>query len=404
MPAVARTEKTSLRIGALGLGQAGGNLAAEMHRRGYPALAINTAQADLRSLTTGGGLPEDACLYVGLDGTDGAGKDPDYGRACLEHHADQIVEAVTTRFAGVDLVMIFAGLGGGTGSNAATLWHILQGSGLPLGALVTLPSPSESGLIKVNAVRAAEALLDAPLNVRMLVDNKRVSALHPNLDVLSFYREANASIVDPLDEFNRLNMRTELHSVRSFDGEDFRKALLGGGVLVPSVSTLAAKPIQLKDLEDNIVASVDGGHVFSQGMNVQKVSLLAVVLVAPEELLKETKASVFDELEERLKQKTGGAAISLGLYTAKAKEPLLLVLSSSTALPTSVDQLLAQARKEGQTISQKIHEELPRLDVSSLTAMNLSRAPQPAAVSRPPPPRPAQEQFCLLYTSDAADE
>src|SRR3712207_7681498 len=47
----------SLDIAVIGLGQAGGNLATEFHRRGYRALALNTAQSDLSSLDPGGVYP-----------------------------------------------------------------------------------------------------------------------------------------------------------------------------------------------------------------------------------------------------------------------------------------------------------------------------------------------------------
>ena len=80
----------ALDIVAVGLGQAGGNLAAEFFRRGYRALALNTAHTDLASLAPGGphtALPNEQRMYVGIDGYDGAGADLNYGRDCLAEHA-----------------------------------------------------------------------------------------------------------------------------------------------------------------------------------------------------------------------------------------------------------------------------------------------------------------------------
>ena len=72
-----RNADRSLEITALGLGQAGGRIAAEFQRRGYRALAFNNAKADLASLTSGRiALPEAQCIHIALDGGDGAGVNP----------------------------------------------------------------------------------------------------------------------------------------------------------------------------------------------------------------------------------------------------------------------------------------------------------------------------------------
>ena len=59
----------AIEIVAVGLGQAGGNLAAELSRRGYRAIALNTATTDLSSLSKSGlSLPEEYRMYIGIDG------------------------------------------------------------------------------------------------------------------------------------------------------------------------------------------------------------------------------------------------------------------------------------------------------------------------------------------------
>ena len=46
--------KNALEIVVIGLGQAGGNIAAEWARRGYEVFALNTARTDLQALVRGG--------------------------------------------------------------------------------------------------------------------------------------------------------------------------------------------------------------------------------------------------------------------------------------------------------------------------------------------------------------
>src|SRR5688572_31631151 len=146
----------SLDIAVIGLGQGGGNLAAEFARRGYRAMALNTARTDLSALSLGKanqpGLSEAQRLYIGIDGYDGAGADLNYGRQCVAESAERIREAVARHTEGADVVMITAGLGGGTGSAVSELVKVLGSLELPITTLTTLPGDQESGIAKVNAV------------------------------------------------------------------------------------------------------------------------------------------------------------------------------------------------------------------------------------------------------------
>ena len=104
----------ALDLCAIGLGQGGGNLAAEWHRRGYRTLLFNTARADFEALNHHQGLEiaEDLRVHIGLGGTDGAGKDPAYGAECLRAHKDEVRAAVESQFAGADAILVCSGLGG----------------------------------------------------------------------------------------------------------------------------------------------------------------------------------------------------------------------------------------------------------------------------------------------------
>ena len=110
-----KPEGRSLDVAVVGLGQAGGNIAAEFFRRGYRAMAFNTAQTDLIALDPGGvypTLPADRRVYIGLDGYDGAGADPAYGKECIAENAERIRTAVVKMAAQADVLLLAAGLGG----------------------------------------------------------------------------------------------------------------------------------------------------------------------------------------------------------------------------------------------------------------------------------------------------
>ena len=121
-------------------------------------MALNTASTDLASLSNSGlSLPEAQRLYIGIDGHDGAGSDLNYGRECITVNAGRIRERVAEHCAGADVVVVAAGLGGGTGSAVSELINTLEDLALPTLVLATLPNDHESGIAKVNAVVAVWA-------------------------------------------------------------------------------------------------------------------------------------------------------------------------------------------------------------------------------------------------------
>ena len=387
----------SLEFAAIGLGQAGGNLAAEFYRRGYRAAALNTAKVDLRGLENRElSIPESNLLYIGQNELDGAGKDPAYGRACIEAQADAIRTLAEREFADCDALFICAGLGGGKGSCVAELCEVLAPLQLPLCALVTLPSEAESGIVKVNAVRAASALIDRPLSARVFVDNQRLVEDRGELDLLNYYPAINRSIVGQLHTMNVLNTDRDKVSLRSFDGEDFRKVLLSGGVISMGSEkiSLDAPPMTVKILEASVRRVIDGGVVLASGLPIEQVAYLGVVIVAPESYLRATPTRDLEELAERLKKQTEGGAVYLGLYSADIERPVVHAVAGSLSLPTRVSAVLEAARSEGHILASKIRCEIPALDVGDLEDMQLFRgamAASPGRKAAPPSPlaRPA---------------
>jgi cell division protein FtsZ len=211
----------SLEIVAIGLGQAGGNIAAEFEKRGYRALAFNTAQTDLSSLgASRTALPEAQRIDIGLEGGDGAGSDADYGRECIAAHADEIRDAVKQHASGADVVVLCAGLGGGTGSCAAEFAATIADLALPIVILTTLPHSYESGIAKVNALCGVRDLAKMPSHGWVLIDNARLSRIHRDAPIDTYFEVINREIVEPLDLFNRLNERDSLQAIRTLDGED----------------------------------------------------------------------------------------------------------------------------------------------------------------------------------------
>ncbi len=365
----------SLDIAVVGLGQAGGNLAAEFYRRGYRAVAFNTAQTDLTALDPGGvfpTLPAERRHYVGLDGYDGAGADPDYGRQCIAENAERIRQIILKQCSDADAVLITAGLGGGTGSSVAELISVVEGQELPILALMTLPTETESGIAKVNAVRAINEIVNADLMGWVFVDNGRISKLNPDVSIVDYYAHINGQIASPLDALNRLNDRGKLRAIRSFDGEDYRKLLLSGGVLNYSVTELPE--ITVEEVVGTVRDSIEASELMPAGFDLKKMSYLGLVIEAPESALANTPISVFEEISQQLKVESEGAAVYQGLYrTDEERGTLVRLIAATQALPHRIRDLLSDAKREGMVLGEKIRQDLPTLELGEIANVELFR-------------------------------
>lgn len=380
----------------IGLGQGGGNIASEFYRRGYRALAFNTANTDLASLEPGGvypAMPDDRRIYIGLDGYDGAGADPAYGKECIRENAERIRNTVIKQAGNADVVLLAAGLGGGTGSALSELINILKNDNLPLLAMMTLPTEGESGIHKVNAVKAINELVDAKVLGWIFVDNSRIASLNPDVSVVDYYAHINGQIASPLDALNCMNSRENLKAIRSFDGEDFRKLLLSGGVLnygvasVPNIST--------EEVVGTIRDCVEASELMPSGFDMTKLSYLGVVIEASEQALASTPISVLDEINEHLKAETEGSAVYSGIYRSSEEgQTTLRLICATQSLPHRIRQILADAKKEGSVLGEKLREELPTLELGEIEDFELFRqTPRTRASERPskqPQGRPRQ--------------
>jgi cell division GTPase FtsZ len=373
----------ALEIVAVGLGQAGGNLAAELARLGYRALALNTASTDLSTLSARGGLalPDEQRMYIGIDGHDGAGSDVGYGRECITAHATKIRERVGEHAAGADVVLLTCGLGGGTGSSIAALVETLEDLSLPLVVLATLPSTHESGIAKVNAVRAVNDLVKQSLLGWILVDNARLAQGHGTVSLDRYYEEINKVILEPLHALNLLNDRPEITPIRTLDGEDFRTLLLSSGLLNYGVKRVGK--LTNETVIDAVRECLQTSLIMPEGFGLENVAYLGIVLEAPEALLKSVPFALFEQIGEQLKDETRGGAVYIGVYKSDnaTTEATVRVLCSTQALPEGVQEMVSVARREGAQLREKLQKTLTGLDLGEIEEYELFRT-SPGTIRR----------------------
>ena len=114
-PNVTNTEQLDVRMKVVGIGGAGGNAVLRMQQagiRGVEYLAINT---DVQALGRIRGLPTFA-IGPGTTGGMGSGGNADVGRKAMRESQEQVAQLLE----GSDMVFLTAGMGGGTGTGAAS--------------------------------------------------------------------------------------------------------------------------------------------------------------------------------------------------------------------------------------------------------------------------------------------
>jgi cell division GTPase FtsZ len=364
------------------LGQAGGNLAAEFARRGYRALAFNTASTDLSTLSSSAlALPEEHRCYIGVDGHDGAGSDASYGRQCIAVNSAKIRERIAELGTGADIVLIACGLGGGTGSAVAELVKVIEDLSLPLVVLATIPSEHESGIAKVNAVRAVNELVKEHVLGWIFVDNARLAQGHGSVSLDRYYTEVNKVIVEPIDALNHLNDRSGVTPIRTMDGEDLRALLLSGGLL--NCGSRQVSKLTTESVIEAVRECVQFSTIMPQGYTLESVSYLGLVLEAPDSILASTPFSFFEQVSEQLKDETGGGAIYLGVYRDNnATQATVRLICAGQTLPQGLREMVNVAKREGAQLRDKLQQTMTGLDLGEIEEYELFRT-SPGTVRRP---------------------
>src|SRR5271169_1727357 len=102
------------RITVFGVGGAGGNAVNNMISAGLQGVDFVVANTDAQALTMS---KAERIMQMGVQVTEGlgAGSQPDVGRAA----AEEVIDEIRDHLAGVHMVFVTAGMGGGTGTGAA---------------------------------------------------------------------------------------------------------------------------------------------------------------------------------------------------------------------------------------------------------------------------------------------
>ena len=198
------------RIALVGCGGAGCNILARAKDRGWALghhVAVNTDAQHL--LTT----CADSKVLLGRQTARGMGANNDIATseaACRESqaHLDAVV-------AETDIVVVLAGLGGGTGSGAAPIVaDLARRKGSLAISLSTIPFSVEGSMRRDNAEMGA-ANLARSSDISMVLPNDRLLETSPSLSLVEAFQAADEALLEPVRLLNRMLTRDDLARLRT---------------------------------------------------------------------------------------------------------------------------------------------------------------------------------------------
>lgn len=264
-----------MKVGIIGIGQAGSSVANIFAHNGYEALAINYSQSDLNS------CPNIERKHL-LLGSEGVGKDRSLATSLMQNNWEKTVEVVKEQFSqtSINLIFVIFSTGGGTGSGVASIFLDLLSNELEdktIVAVPILPHQSESTISHLNTLECVKELGEVDVCLLPIDNNHSTSN-----NKLSLYKEVNESFFTTLDE---IISHTSLNSPYSnLDQTDLLKLFSTvGWTSITSINlTNLNSQVNLTNLSDSILSN---DSIFMKP-TTNKIIRLGSVFYGQESLMK----------------------------------------------------------------------------------------------------------------------
>ena len=181
------TKTNSAVIRVMGVGGGGCNAVNSMIDSNIKSAEFFAVNTDNQALLLS---KADNCIQIGALLTKGlgAGSDPNIGEAAAEESKDEIAESLK----GTDLLFIAAGMGGGTGTGAASvIARIAREQGILTVAVVTKPFSFEGRVRNENAKKGIANLKKYVDTLVVIPNDKLLQSLPSHIGVLDAFKFAD---------------------------------------------------------------------------------------------------------------------------------------------------------------------------------------------------------------------
>lgn len=340
-------KKKSIRLGVIGSGQAGSNLAAQMFKLGYDAVAINTAQQDLEYIE----MPDQNKLLLEY-GLGGAGKELDIGFAAADAYRESINDLVRKRIGDAQLLLFCTSLGGGSGAGSAeVIVDILALLGKPIVVMTVLPMSTDDAQTKHNALvtlsKFAKMAQGRKIDNLIVVDNARIESIYSDVGSLNFFKVANQAIVEPIDVFNTLSSMPS--SIKGLDPTEFAKVMTDGQGLTIYGSMTVSNYEEETAIAEAVIDNLSGS-LLASGFDLKKARYVGAMFVANEKTWAKIPNSSVNYAMSMINDVCGSPlGLFKGIYSVDSDDDVIKVYSifSGLGLPDDrVEQLKNDAKEK----------------------------------------------------------
>lgn len=362
-------KKRSFNIGVIGSGAAGCNIAQTFYKRGYDAIAINTAEQDLTHIN----LPEQNKLLLKF-GLNGTAKTQSIGRDAAEHYKTEIADLINKRLSDAQVIVFAFSLGGGSGGGSSSvIIDLLSALEKPVVVMTVLPMSTDDPQTKFNAITTLASLTklvnSKKIDNLIVVDNARIESIYADVNPMQFFQVSNDAIVDPIDQFNTLSMLPS--AVKALDSGEFGKLLVESGGL--SVYGLVNIPDYTRDvaIAEAIVENINGS-LLASGFDLKTARYAGYILCAPESVWKQIPNASLTYAQAVLSETTAASGVFRGIYTTDSDENCVKCFSfyNGLSLPEErITQLKSEAKAKMDISDQKNSDRAAglKLDVEEQT-------------------------------------
>jgi len=366
--------EVSIRLGVIGVGQAGSRVSQEFGKLGYHSYAINTSKQDLEFID----IPSHKKLL--LEGSlGGTGKDLDLGRDIFAANEDILVDFVEDVVSGNDMLYLAVSGGGGTGSSSVdTMVDIMFRTGAPVGVIYILPKDTDDAQAKKNSLetlsRLAKMSSDNVISNLVVVDNAKIEQIYADLSQADFWDTANKAIVEPLHIFNNLTATASRHT--SLDPSDFAKIISCGDCSMYGV-------IEVEDymeetaLAEAVIESLQQS-MLAEGFDISQTRVGGVVITGTKKVMDKIPAANINYCYHMVSEQTEGASLFQGVYDVHTKSDSVKIYTwlAGLGLPRKrIETLKEESRRLEEVNSAKLTNRNSQMELD-LGGDNTSSASQ----------------------------
>ena len=211
-------------IKVIGVGGGGGNAVNHMYREGIHDVNFVVCNTDSKALADS---PVPVRLQLGKEGL-GAGNRPGRAREAAEESIDSIHNMLND---GTKMVVITAGMGGGTGTGAApVIAREAKAMDILTVGIVTIPFRFE-GNRKIDQALDGVEEIAKHVDALLVINNERLREIYPELNVLSAFEMADNTLSIAAKSIAEI---ITMHGIINLDFRDVCTVLKDGGVAIMS--------------------------------------------------------------------------------------------------------------------------------------------------------------------------